>query len=62
MYQHYSKCCITPFHSHLIYTCQMWSQNCNSLMKIQPLQDKALQVINFKAKNQIILQLAPPEF
>ena len=28
-----------------------WGQSFNTLTKIQPLQDKALQVINFKANN-----------
>ena len=41
----------TIFHSHLRYVCQIWGQSFNTLMKRQPLQDKALRVINFKANN-----------
>ena len=41
----------TIFHSHLIYTCQIWGQNQSILNKIQPLQDKALRIINFKPDN-----------
>ena len=57
--RHYvSKCLLkmlyyTIFHPHLIYTCQIWGQSFNTLMKIQPLQDKALRVINFKANNHV---------
>ena len=36
------------FHSHLIYACQIWGQSSNTLNKIQPLQDKAVRIINFK--------------
>ena len=39
------------FHSHLIYACQIWGQNQSILNKIQPLQDKALRIINFKPDN-----------
>ena len=39
------------FHSHLIYACQIWDQNQSILNKIQPLQDKALRIINFKPDN-----------
>ena len=41
----------TIFHSHLTYSCQIWDQSFNTLTKIQPLQDKALRVIHFKANN-----------
>ena len=41
----------TIFHSHLIYSCQIWGQNQSILNKIQPLQDKALRIINFKPDN-----------
>ena len=39
----------TIFHSHLIYACQIWGSSFNTLTKLQPLQDKTLRVINFKA-------------
>ena len=38
----------TMFHSHLIYSCQIWGQNNTILRKLEPLQSKALRVINFK--------------
>ena len=41
----------TIFHSRLIYTCQIWGQNQSILNKIQPLQYKALRIINFKPDN-----------
>ena len=41
----------TIFHSHLIYACQIWGQSQSILNKIQPLQDKALRIINFKPDN-----------
>ena len=41
----------TIFHSHLMYACQIWGQNQSILNKIQPLQDKALRIINFKPNN-----------
>ena len=47
----------TIFHSHLIYACQIWGQSFNTLTKIQPLQDKALRVINFKANNHDVKDL-----
>ena len=39
------------FDSHLIYAYKIWGQSFNTLTKIQPLQDKALRVIHFKANN-----------
>ena len=36
------------FHSHLIYSCQIWGQNKTILRKLEPLQNKALRIINFK--------------
>ena len=36
------------FHSHLIYSCQIWGQNNTILRKFEPLQNKALRIINFK--------------
>ena len=38
----------TMFHSHLIYSCQIWGQNNTILRKLEPLQNKALRIINFK--------------
>ena len=36
------------FHSHLIYSCQIWGQNNTILRKLEPLQNNALRIINFK--------------
>ena len=36
------------FHSHLIYSCQIWGQNNTILRKLEPLQNKALRIINLK--------------
>ena len=36
------------FNSHLIYACQVWSQNKKFLEKLSTLQDKAIRIINFK--------------
>ena len=36
------------FHSHLIYSSQIWGQNNTILRKLEPLQNKALRIINFK--------------
>ena len=47
----------TIFHSHLIHACQIWGQSFNLLTKIQPLQDKALRVISFKANNHNVKDL-----
>ena len=41
----------TMFHSHLIYSCQIWGQSNTILRKLEPLQNKALRIINFK-KNE----------
>ena len=38
----------TVFHSHLIYSCQIWGQNNTILRKLESLQNKALRIINFK--------------
>ena len=38
----------TIFHSHLIYSCQIWGQNNTTLRKLEPLQNKALRIVNFK--------------
>ena len=35
-------------HSHLIYSCQIWGQNNTILRKLEPLQNKALRIKNFK--------------
>ena len=40
----------TIFHSHLIYSCQIRGQNNTILRKLEPLQNKALRIINFKNK------------
>ena len=53
----YWKRYITLFQSHLIYACQIWGQSFNTLTKIQPLEDKALRVINFKANNHGVRDL-----
>ena len=47
----------TIFHSHLIYACQIWGQNINTLNKIEALQDKAVQIINFRANNYDVGEL-----
>ena len=47
----------TIFHSHVIYACQIWGQNPNMLNKIQPLQDKAVRIINFKPDNYNVGEL-----
>ena len=36
------------FHSHVIYSCQIWAQNNTILRKLEPLQNKAMRIINFK--------------
>ena len=36
------------FHSHLIYSCQIWSRNNTILRKSEPLQNKAMRIINFE--------------
>ena len=36
------------FHSHQIYSSQIWGQNNTILRKLEPLQNKALRIINFK--------------
>ena len=38
----------TMFHFHVIYSCQIWGQNNTILRKLEPLQNKALRIINFK--------------
>ena len=38
----------TMFHSHLIYSCQIWGHNNTILRKLEPLQNQALRIINFK--------------
>ena len=38
----------TMFHAHLIYSCQIWGQNNTILRKLEPLQNKALRIKNFK--------------
>ena len=38
----------TLFHSHLIYSCQIWDQNNTNLRKLELLQNKALRIINLK--------------
>ena len=38
----------TMFHSHLIYTCQILGQNNTIFRKLEPLQNKALRIINFR--------------
>ena len=47
----------TIFYSHLIYACQIWGQSSNTLNKIQPLQDKAVRIINFKPDNHNVGEL-----
>ena len=47
----------TIFHSHLIYACQIWGQSSNTLNKIQPLQDKAVRIINSKPDNHNVGEL-----
>ena len=41
----------TVFHSHLIYSCQVLSQNNTILRKLEPLQNKALRIILYTIKN-----------
>ena len=41
----------------IIYACQILDQSFSTLTKIQPLQDKVLRVINFKANNSDIRDL-----
>ena len=36
------------FHSHLICSCQIWDQNNTILRNLEPLQNRALRIINFK--------------
>ena len=36
------------FNPHLIYACQVWSQNKKFLEKLSTLQGKAIRIINFK--------------
>ena len=43
-----NKLYYTMFHSHLIYSSQIWVQNNTILRKLEPLQNKALRIINFK--------------
>ena len=38
----------TMFHSHLIYSSQIWSRNNTILRKSEPLQNKAMRIINFE--------------
>ena len=47
----------TIFHSCIIYACQIWGQSFNNLTNMQPLQDKALRVINFKVNNHDVRDL-----
>lgn len=47
----------TILHFHLIYACQIWGQNINTLNKIQALQDKAVWIINFRANNNDVGEL-----
>ena len=39
------------FHSHLIYTCQIWARKENTIKKLSEIQDKAIGIISFKDKN-----------
>ena len=56
--RHYVLKYFTIFHSHLIYPCQIWGQNINTLNKIQALQVKAIRVINFRANNYDVGELS----
>ena len=47
----------TIFHSHLIYSCQIWGQNNTILRKLEPLQNKALRIINFKNNEYNVKEL-----
>ena len=40
------------FSSHMIYGCQVWAQNRESIEKITKLQDRALRIINFKGPRE----------
>ena len=40
-----------------MYACQIWGQSSNTLNKIQPLQDKAVRIINFKPDNHNVGEL-----
>ena len=40
------------FHSHLIYSCQVWGQNKSSIKRISTLQKKAVRLINFAKYNE----------
>ena len=43
-----NKLYYTKFLPHLIYSCQIWGQNNTILRKLEPLQNKALRIKNFK--------------
>ena len=45
------------FNSHLIYACQVWSQNKKFLEKLSILQDKAIRIINFKQHDHSVDEL-----
>ena len=45
------------FNSHLIYACQVWSQNKKFLEKLSTLQDKAIRIINFKQYDHSVDEL-----
>ena len=47
----------TIFHPHLIYACQIWGQNINTLNKIQAPQVKAVRIINFRANSYDVAEL-----
>ena len=45
------------FNSHLIYACQVWSQNKKFLEKLSTLQDKAIRIKNFKQYDHSVDEL-----
>ena len=47
----------TMFHSHLIYSCQIWGQNNTFLRKLEPLQNRAMRIKNFKNNEYIVNEL-----
>ena len=47
----------TMFQFHLIYSCQIWGQNNTILRKLEPLQNKALRIINFKNNEYTVNEL-----
>ena len=57
------SCCVDflraskKIYSHLIHSCQVWGQNNTILRKLEPLQNKAIRIINFKNNEYNVNQL-----